>query len=140
MGRGSFQPAPPGAAARTLSATIARSSSRSASGIVSGGATYTTSPSGLKYAPLRLASANTRQPASPIAPAVAPAAAPAGAVPADSWWSSVTGMRYGKEILLGAGLLLAAGILIARMLGVDVPLGTLIPVAAILGGAAIAWM
>ncbi|WP_024365986.1 sensor histidine kinase, partial [Arthrobacter sp. TB 26] len=52
----------------------------------------------------------------------------------------VTGMRYGKEILLGAGLLLAAGILIARLLGVDVPLGTLIPVAAILGGAAIAWM
>ena len=49
-------------------------------------------------------------------------------------------MRYGKEILLGAGLLLAAGILIARLLGVDVPLGTLIPVAAILGGAAIAWM
>ncbi|WCI08427.1 ATP-binding protein [Arthrobacter sp. OVS8] len=49
-------------------------------------------------------------------------------------------MRYGKEILLGAGLLLAAGILIARVLGVDVPLGTLIPVAAILGGAAIAWM
>lgn len=79
---------------------------------------------------------NARQPASPIAPAVAPARA----VPADSWWSSVTGMRYGKEILLGAGLLLAAGILIARMLGVDVPLGTLIPVAAILGGAAIAWM
>ena len=79
---------------------------------------------------------NARQPASPIAPAVAPA----GAEPADSWWSSVTGMRYGKEILLGAGLLLAAGILIARMLGVDVPLGTLIPVAAILGGAAIAWM
>ena len=68
------------------------------------------------------------------------AAAPAGAVSADSWWSSVTGLRYGKEILLGAGLLLAAGILIARMLGVDVPLGTLIPVAAILGGAAIAWM
>jgi signal transduction histidine kinase len=49
-------------------------------------------------------------------------------------------MRFGKEILLGAGLLLAAGILIARLLGVEVPLGTLIPVAAILGGAAIAWM
>jgi signal transduction histidine kinase/phage shock protein PspC (stress-responsive transcriptional regulator) len=65
---------------------------------------------------------------------------PAGTVPADSWRSRVTGMRYGKEILLGAGLLLAAGILIARLLGVDVPLGTLIPVAAILGGAAIAWM
>ncbi len=32
-------------------------------------------------------------------------------------------MRYGKEILLGAGLLLAAGILIARLLGVDVPAG-----------------
>lgn len=109
---------------------------------------------------------NARQPASPIAPAVsapyaapypqpstaavspagaAPAAAgaaaaPAGTVPADSLRSRVTGMRYGKEILLGAGLLLAAGILIARLLGVDVPLGTLIPVAAILGGAAIAWM
>ncbi|WP_144671234.1 ATP-binding protein [Arthrobacter sp. U41] len=101
---------------------------------------------------------NARQPASPIAPAVSapfappptaatsPAAPPqaasesAGAVPADSWRNRVTGMRYGKEILLGAGLLLAAGILIARVLGVDVPLGTLIPVAAILGGAAIAWM
>ncbi|HEX9228038.1 MAG TPA: PspC domain-containing protein [Arthrobacter sp.] len=102
---------------------------------------------------------NARQPASPIAPAVSapysappttatsPAATPlaaasaaAGAVPADSWRNRVTGVRYGKEILLGAGLLLAAGILIARVLGVDVPLGTLIPVAAILGGAAIAWM
>lgn len=106
---------------------------------------------------------NARQPASPIAPAVsAPFAAPyaqpstadafpgagtataaaatTGAVAADSWRSRVTGVRYGKEILLGAGLLLAAGILIARVLGVDVPLGTLIPVAAILGGAAIAWM
>lgn len=102
---------------------------------------------------------NARQPASPIAPAVSapyaapptaatsPAAAPlaagsaaAEAVPADSWRNRVTGVRYGKEILLGAGLLLAAGILIARVLGVDVPLGTLIPVAAILGGAAIAWM
>jgi signal transduction histidine kinase len=49
-------------------------------------------------------------------------------------------MRYGKEILLGAGLLLVAAILIARLLGVEVPLGTLIPAAAILGGAAIAWM
>lgn len=75
---------------------------------------------------------NARQPASPIAPAVA--------VPAGTRRGRVTGMRYGKEILLGAGLLLAAGILIARLLGVDVPLGTLIPVAAILGGAAIAWM
>jgi signal transduction histidine kinase/phage shock protein PspC (stress-responsive transcriptional regulator) len=101
---------------------------------------------------------NARQPASPIAPAVsAPYAAPptaatspaatpqaasaaAGAAPADSWRNRVTGVRYGKEILLGAGLLLAGGILIARVLGVDVPLGTLIPVAAILGGAAIAWM
>lgn len=110
---------------------------------------------------------NARQPASPIAPAVSapyvaayarpstadasPAAtagtatagaatAPAGAVAPDFWRSRVPGMRYGKEILLGAGLLLAAGILIARLLGVDVPLGTLIPVAAILGGAAIAWM
>ena len=78
--------------------------------------------------------------ASPGGPAPEVAAAPAGAVPADTWRSRVTGMRYGKEILLGAGLLLAAGILIARLLGVDVPLGTLIPVAAILGGAAIAWM
>ena len=74
------------------------------------------------------------------AAAGAAATPPAGTVPADSWRSRVTGMRYGKEILLGAGLLLAAGILIARLLGVDVPLGTLIPVAAILGGAAIAWM
>jgi signal transduction histidine kinase len=49
-------------------------------------------------------------------------------------------MRYGKEILLGAGLLLVAGILIAQLLGVDVPLGTLIPAAAVLGGASIAWM
>ena len=108
-----------------------------------------------------------RQPASPIAPAVsvpdvAPYAQPStaaasaaaaagastagaeaaatGAVPADSRRSRVTGRRYAKEILLGAGLLLAAGILIARLLGVDVPLGTLLPVAAILGGAAIAWM
>ena len=74
------------------------------------------------------------------AAAGAAATPPAGTVPADTWRSRVTGMRYGKEILLGAGLLLAAGILIARLLGVDVPLGTLIPVAAILGGAAIAWM
>lgn len=70
----------------------------------------------------------------------APPAVSEGQVPADSWRNRVTGMRYGKEILLGAGLLLAAAILIARVLGVDVPLGTLIPVAAILGGAAIAWM
>jgi signal transduction histidine kinase/phage shock protein PspC (stress-responsive transcriptional regulator) len=104
---------------------------------------------------------NARRPASPIAPAVSapfepvPAAAdhgsPPGATPswpaaarpepgADSWHSRFTGVRYGKEILLGTGLLLAAGILIARLLGVDIPLGTLIPVAAILGGAAIAWM
>jgi signal transduction histidine kinase/phage shock protein PspC (stress-responsive transcriptional regulator) len=55
-------------------------------------------------------------------------------------WFRVRGMRYGKEILLGAGLLLVAGILIAQLLGVDVPLGTLIPAAAVLGGAAIAWM
>ena len=65
---------------------------------------------------------------------------PAATVAAGTWRGRVSGMRYGKEILLGAGLLLAAGILIARLLGVDVPLGTLIPVAAILGGAAIAWM
>ena len=103
-----------------------------------------------------------RRPASPIAPAVSepyagitvapyvpgppPASArpqgPSGAAtdPAEPWRSRVPGMRYGKEILLGAGLLLAAGILIARLLGLDVPLGTLIPAAAILGGAAIAWM
>ncbi|MGO4186150.1 ATP-binding protein [Pseudarthrobacter sp. TAF60_1] len=55
-------------------------------------------------------------------------------------WFSVRGVRYGKEILLGAGLLLVAGIMIAQLLGVDVPLGTLIPAAAVLGGAAIAWM
>jgi signal transduction histidine kinase len=55
-------------------------------------------------------------------------------------WFKVRGMRYGKEILLGAGLLLVAGIMIAQMLGVDVSLGTLIPAAAVLGGASIAWM
>ncbi|MCO4262716.1 PspC domain-containing protein [Pseudarthrobacter sp. MDT3-26] len=55
-------------------------------------------------------------------------------------WFRVRSMRYGKEILLGAGLLLVAGIMIARLLGVDVPLETLIPAAAVLGGAAIAWM
>ncbi|WP_314191565.1 PspC domain-containing protein [uncultured Arthrobacter sp.] len=64
----------------------------------------------------------------------APAAGPGGP------WFRIRGMRYGKEILLGAGLLLVAAILIARLLGVEVPLGTLIPAAAILGGAAIAWM
>ncbi|BAS10272.1 conserved hypothetical protein [Arthrobacter sp. Hiyo4] len=55
-------------------------------------------------------------------------------------WFRVRSMRYGKEILLGAGLLLVAGIMIARILGMDVPLETLIPAAAVLGGAAIAWM
>ncbi|MCO4250578.1 ATP-binding protein [Pseudarthrobacter raffinosi] len=55
-------------------------------------------------------------------------------------WFRVRSMRYGKEIMLGAGLLLVAGIMIARLLGVDVPLETLIPAAAVLGGAAIAWM
>jgi signal transduction histidine kinase/phage shock protein PspC (stress-responsive transcriptional regulator) len=54
-------------------------------------------------------------------------------------WFRARSMRYGKEILLGAGLLLVAGIMIAQLLGVDVPLGTLIPAAAVLGGAAIAW-
>ncbi|MHA7222126.1 ATP-binding protein [Arthrobacter sp. RHLT1-20] len=105
---------------------------------------------------------DARRPASPIAPAVSapypgfpapstpgpqpPApvrpgpAAPAPEAITESWRSRVTGLRYGKEILLGAGLLLAAGILSARLLGFDIPLGTLIPVAAILGGAAIAWM
>ena len=72
--------------------------------------------------------------------AAGPDTAAGGNSPANSWQGRVTAMRYGKEILLGAGLLLAAGILIARLLGVEVPLGTLIPVAAILGGAAIAWM
>jgi signal transduction histidine kinase/phage shock protein PspC (stress-responsive transcriptional regulator) len=65
----------------------------------------------------------------------APAAAPGSGT-----WFRIRSMRYGKEILLGAGLLLVAAILIARLLGVEVPLGTLIPAAAILGGAAIAWM
>ncbi len=55
-------------------------------------------------------------------------------------WFKGGGVRYGKEIMLGAGLLLVAGIMIAQILGVDVPLGTLIPAAAVLGGAAIAWM
>lgn len=55
-------------------------------------------------------------------------------------WFRLRSMRYGKEILLGAGLLLVAGIMIAQLLGVDVPLGTLIPAAAVLGGATIAWM
>ncbi|HJW01619.1 MAG TPA: PspC domain-containing protein [Arthrobacter sp.] len=110
---------------------------------------------------------NARRPASPIAPAVSldpafstvpptaapqpesqPAAPPWGtsdggasaAYVAGRPWFRVRSMRYGKEILLGAGLLLVAGILIAQLLGVDVPLGTLIPAAAVLGGAAIAWM
>ncbi|MDT0195088.1 PspC domain-containing protein [Arthrobacter sp. AB6] len=55
-------------------------------------------------------------------------------------WFRFREMRYGKEILLGAGLLLVAGILSAQLLGVDVPLGTIIPAAAVLGGASIAWM
>ncbi|HEY8701026.1 MAG TPA: PspC domain-containing protein [Arthrobacter sp.] len=55
-------------------------------------------------------------------------------------WFLARGLRYGKEILLGAGLLLVAGIMIAQLLGVDVPLGTLIPAAAVLGGASIAWV
>ncbi|MDQ5860729.1 MAG: PspC domain-containing protein [Actinomycetota bacterium] len=55
-------------------------------------------------------------------------------------WFRLRSMRYGKEMLLGAGLLLVAGIMIAQLLGVDVPLETLIPAAAVLGGAAIAWM
>jgi signal transduction histidine kinase/phage shock protein PspC (stress-responsive transcriptional regulator) len=66
-------------------------------------------------------------------------AAPGAASGAGTWFR-IRGLRYGKEILLGAGLLLVAAILIARLLGVEVPLGTLIPAAAILGGAAIAWM
>jgi signal transduction histidine kinase/phage shock protein PspC (stress-responsive transcriptional regulator) len=64
----------------------------------------------------------------------------AAAVPGAGTWFRIRSMRYGKEILLGAGLLLVAAIMIARLLGVEVPLGTLIPAAAILGGAAIAWM
>ncbi|MCB5274476.1 hypothetical protein BJG92_02010 [Arthrobacter sp. SO5] len=83
---------------------------------------------------------NARRPASRIAPDAA-TREPRSEVPAaEPRRNRFVGMRYGKEILLGAGLLLAAGILIARLLGLDVPLGTLIPVAAILGGAAIAWM
>ena len=62
------------------------------------------------------------------------------AVAGSGAWFRIRSLRYGKEILLGAGLLLVAAILIARLLGVEVPLGTLIPAAAILGGAAIAWM
>lgn len=68
------------------------------------------------------------------------ASQPAEPAAAASTWFRIRSMRYGKEILLGAGLLLVAAILIARLLGVEVPLGTLIPAAAILGGAAIAWM
>ncbi|MDQ0619861.1 ATP-binding protein [Arthrobacter globiformis] len=112
---------------------------------------------------------NARRPASPIAPAVSlppvsvqsgpapavvlfpPTVSPSAgeydagtasqpAAPAAGTWFRIRSMRYGKEILLGAGLLLVAAILIARLLGVEVPLGTLIPAAAILGGAAIAWM
>ncbi|XAS66475.1 PspC domain-containing protein [Micrococcaceae bacterium Sec5.7] len=69
-----------------------------------------------------------------------PRAASTPEAPPGQAWFRFRSMRYGKEILLGAGLLLAGGILIAQLLGVDVPLGTLIPAAAILGGAAIAWM
>ncbi|MDP9997835.1 MULTISPECIES: ATP-binding protein [Pseudarthrobacter] len=108
---------------------------------------------------------NAKRPASPIAPTVSLAPSPATSklpgLPAVAapWevpdagasaaaygtgvsppWFRFRSMRYGKEILLGAGLLLVAGIMIAQLLGVDVPLGTLIPAAAVLGGAAIAWM
>ncbi|MCP8998355.1 PspC domain-containing protein [Pseudarthrobacter sp. RMG13] len=85
----------------------------------------------------------------PDAGAFAPGVSPGGRAAGDGSsyvaavrppWFRVRSMRYGKEILLGAGLLLVAGILIARLLGVDVPLETLIPAAAVLGGAAIAWM
>lgn len=82
-----------------------------------------------------------RRPASPVAPAAAaPAGSPMTAGPPSAPWFRSGGMRYGKEILLGAGLLLVAGIMIAQLLGVDVPLGTLIPAAAVLGGASIAWL
>lgn len=63
-----------------------------------------------------------------------------GVAPGQQPWFQFGTIRYGKEILLGAGLLLVAGIMIAQLAGVDVPLGTLIPAAAVLGGAAIAWM
>jgi signal transduction histidine kinase/phage shock protein PspC (stress-responsive transcriptional regulator) len=77
----------------------------------------------------------------PDAGAAAPGAAyGTGAAEISPPWFRLRSMRYGKEILLGAGLLLVAGIMIAQLLGVDVPLGTLIPAAAVLGGAAIAWM
>jgi hypothetical protein len=46
----------PLATARTLSSTISKSRSRSSSGMLSGGTTYTTSPSGRRYAPRRFAS------------------------------------------------------------------------------------
>jgi signal transduction histidine kinase/phage shock protein PspC (stress-responsive transcriptional regulator) len=81
-----------------------------------------------------------------FAPSFAPGAVSGGGpgaghpAPVRPPWFRVRSMRYGKEILLGAGLLLVAGIMIARLLGVDVPLETLIPAAAVLGGAAIAWM
>jgi signal transduction histidine kinase/phage shock protein PspC (stress-responsive transcriptional regulator) len=78
-------------------------------------------------------------PLATVPPLAVPSAAAGGAAP-NAPWFSVRGVRYGKEILLGAGLLLVAGIMIAQLLGVDVPLGTLIPAAAVLGGAAIAWM
>lgn len=87
---------------------------------------------------------NARRPPSPIAPAVQGAmpgrTTAGGAAVVRPPWFRVGGVRYGKEILLGAGLLLVAGILIAQLLGVNVPLGTLIPAAAVLGGASIAWM
>jgi signal transduction histidine kinase len=85
------------------------------------------------------AAAGAAVPPAAAAPLAAPPGAGEGAAPTPPWFSA-RGVRYGKEILLGAGLLLVAGIMIAQLLGVDVPLGTLIPAAAVLGGAAIAWM
>src|SRR6476661_993013 len=59
---------------------------------------------------------NARRPASPIAPAVASGTRGSrGTAPQGARRPKAPGLRFGKEILLGAGLLLAAGILIARL-------------------------
>ncbi|MET3719088.1 MULTISPECIES: PspC domain-containing protein [unclassified Arthrobacter] len=94
-------------------------------------------------APWAMPDAGASAPAAAYAPGVSGARVPTSAgygADASPPWFRFRSMRYGKEILLGAGLLLVAGIMIAQLLGMDVPLGTLIPAAAVLGGAAIAWM
>jgi signal transduction histidine kinase/phage shock protein PspC (stress-responsive transcriptional regulator) len=126
------------------------SGSRASSGSAYGPATYGTGPGSDAYGagpvpPVAHPTMPTGENVPGLA-AYAPAAAGYGPPPAGYEaavrppWFRVRSMRYGKEILLGAGLLLVAGILIAQLLGVDVPLGTLIPAAAVLGGASIAWM